>query len=158
MRTLGHLVPAAITLAMCAAAPAIGQTEQSVTPEEAEARDLEQIAKIKGISLEEATRRKELIQQAIALDEQLEQDATYGGLRIVSTAQEFYIDMRFSRAGQTVVDRRNLPAALRSALKVSDGAVPRIDANRVRTLIQTLMTRANLKGKRGLRAALPVWP
>jgi hypothetical protein len=80
------------------------------------------------------------------LDEQLDGDPNYGGLRIVSTATEFFIDMRFSRAGQAAIERRGLPAGFASALKVSDGAVPRIDANRVRSLIQTAMARANLKG------------
>lgn len=129
---------------MCCA-PATAQTEDDAS-QSAEARDLEQIAKVKGISVAEATRRKSLIEQAAVLDEQLDGDPNYGGLRIVSTATEFFIDMRFSRAGQAAIERRGLPAGFASALKVSDGAVPRIDANRVRSLIQTAMARANLKG------------
>lgn len=96
---------------MCCA-PATAQTEDDAS-QSAEARDLEQIAKVKGISVAEATRRKSLIEQAAVLDEQLDGDPNYGGLRIVSTATEFFIDMRFSRAGKPPSSGEAYPQALR---------------------------------------------
>ena len=103
---------------MCCA-PATAQTEDDAS-QSAEARDLEQIAKVKGISVAEATRRKSLIEQAAVLDEQLDGDPNYGGLRIVSTATEFFIDMRFSRAGQAAIERRGLPRTVEEAEAMLD--------------------------------------
>jgi streptogrisin C len=79
-------------------------------------RDAEEVARLQGVSVDEAIRRIALQDKLAAIQSQLEADPAFGGVEIVSSPTAFEIRVKFTSAPDTKIAQYFLDPALRNAV------------------------------------------
>lgn len=123
--------------------PALAQSD------DAELRDLTEIAKNKGITVAEARRRAVLEQEATELNARLEKNPNFSGLRVVSDGQNFRVDVSFTANAAAALKNETLSEGMRSVAVAREGGRSVAERNSARGRI--IATLARLKIKASLR-------
>lgn len=138
LRTKSTLALLAVTF-LTSVTPVLAQSD------DAELRDLTEIAKNKSITVAEARRRVALEQEATELGARLEKNPNFSGLRVISDAQNFSVDVRFTSNAAAALKNETLSEGMKSAAVAREGGRSVGERNSARGRITATLARLKIK-------------